>query len=115
MNNFIQKNNTGTLFLNERKTETHHPDYTGKAIINGKAMWVSAWIKTAKNGKRFISISVQEPFKQMKEAVKPQEIEDTRITYDEGYGEPDSTLNTKIDNFVEEHKTKDEDTEDVPF
>lgn len=103
MSNFIQKNNTGTLFLNDRKTETKHPDYTGKAIINNKPYWVSAWIKVGKSGKKFISISIQEPFK------KPERPETTQETFDEGYGEPD--FNQKIDKFQQEHKTGDTDEE----
>ena len=124
MANFIQKNNTGTLFLNDRKTETKHPDYTGKAVINNKPYWVSAWIKVGKSGKKFISISIQEPFKQTKQ--KPVEIgctnieetetyETTQETYDEGLGEPQQDdFNKQIDKFVEEHKTGDID-EEVKF
>ena len=109
MSNFIQKNNTGSLFLNERKTETKHPDYTGKAIINNKPYWVSAWIKVGKSGKKFISISVQEPFK------KQERHETTQETFDEGYGEPQQDdFNKQIDKFVEEHKTGDID-EEVKF
>ena len=111
MGQFIQKNNTGSLFLNERKTETKHPDYTGKAIINNKPYWVSAWIKVGKSGKRFISISVQEPFKKQERPETTQEI------YDEGLGEPQQDdFNKQIDKFQQEHKTTDEDNDvQVPF
>ena len=109
MANFIQKNNTGTLFLNDRKTETKHPDYTGKAVINNKPYWVSAWIKVGKSGKKFISISVQEPFK------KQERPETTQETYDEGYGEPQQDdFNKKVDEFANKKNTYD-DTEEVPF
>lgn len=109
MANFIQKNNTGTLFLNDRKTETKHPDYTGKAVINNKPYWVSAWIKVGKSGKRFISISVQEPFK------KQERPETTQETYDEGYGEPQQDdFNKKVDDFANKKNNYD-DTEEVPF
>lgn len=109
MANFIQKNNTGTLFLNDRKTETKHPDYTGKAIINNKPYWVSAWIKVGKSGKRFISISVQEPFK------KQERPETTQETYDEGLGEPQQDdFNKKVDDFANKKNTYD-DNEEVMF
>lgn len=115
MANFIQKNNTGSLFLNERKTETKHPDYTGKVIINNKPFWVSAWIKVAKNGNKFISVSFQEPFNQMKKQAKPQQIETTQEIYDEGYGEPQQDdFNKKVDEFANKKNTYD-DTEEVPF
>ena len=125
MAKFIQKNNTGTLFLNERKTETSHPDYTGKAIINNKPFWVSAWIKISKKGTKYISIGIQEPFKQMKQ--KPAEVvctnveevetyETTQETFDEGYGEPQQDdFNKQIDNFQQKHKTTEEDDEEIPF
>lgn len=111
---FIQKNNTGTLFLNERKTETKHPDYTGKAIINNKLMWVSAWIKVGKSGKKFISISVQEPFTKSKpQQVSVNDFESTQETFDEGNGEPD--FNQQVDEFVKGQKTNEEDDEPLPF
>lgn len=58
---YEQKNNNGTLFKNDkkdRKNPDHEklPDYKGDATVNGKQMWMSAWIKTGKNG-QFMSIS----------------------------------------------------------
>jgi len=95
---FELKNNSGTLFLNERKTETKHPDYTGKAVIFGKPCWVSAWIRTSKKGTRYISIAVVEPLP------KPPKKEEAT----------NQTFNQKIDNFQQEHKTKDT-KEEIPF
>ena len=109
MANFIQKNNTGTLFLNMEKTETKHPDYKGKAVINNKPYWVSAWIKVGKSGKKFISISIQEPFK------KQERPETTQETFDEGYGEPQQDdFNKKVDEFANKKNNYD-DNEEVMF
>lgn len=104
---FELKNNSGTLFLNEKKTETKHPDYKGKALIFGKPCWISAWIKISQKGTKYISVAITEPLQ------KPKPIETTQETFDEGYGEPD--FNKQIDNFQKQHKTTDEDTEEVPF
>ena len=39
------RDNTGTLFKNDRKELDTHPDYNGKALISGVEYWISAWIK----------------------------------------------------------------------
>jgi len=51
--------NSGALFRNDRKTEDRHPDHTGSITIDGKAYWLSAWVKTSKTGTRFFSLSVK--------------------------------------------------------
>lgn len=56
---YEQRDNSGTLFINDRKTDKNSklPDRKGDAIINGQAMWVSGWIKDGKNGTPFLSLS----------------------------------------------------------
>ena len=55
-NEYQQKDNNGTLFKNDRKESDKHPDYKGDAMINGKPVWISAWVKDGKRGK-FMSLS----------------------------------------------------------
>ena len=55
-----QRNNSGVLFKNDRKESDRHPDYTGKALINGVELRLSAWIKTGAKGK-FMSLAFSEP------------------------------------------------------
>jgi len=50
-------NNTGALFKNEKKQSDRHPDYNGSCEVNGVEMWMSAWIKTSKAGKKFMSFA----------------------------------------------------------
>ncbi len=55
---YEQKNMTGTLFRNEKRTEENNqPHATGSALIEGIAYYVSAWTKTDKNGNKFQSLS----------------------------------------------------------
>lgn len=110
---FIQKDMTGTLFLNTEKTEEKHPDYKGRAVIKGKTVYVSAWIKIAKSGSKYISFSITEPLP--KPPKKQEETYETPAeTYDEGDGEPD--LNQKTDEFVNQVSSNDvEDDVEVPF
>ena len=60
MATFEQKDNSGTLFKNDRKESPNQPDYTGSCLVNGKGMRMAAWIKEGKNGK-FMSFSFSEP------------------------------------------------------
>lgn len=56
MSNY-DNNNTGALFKNDKKETDRHPDYNGSCEVNGVEMWMSAWIKTSKGGKKFMSFS----------------------------------------------------------
>lgn len=51
--------NRGALFKNERKEQESHADYRGSINVDGTDYWVSSWIKTSKNGQKFMSLSVK--------------------------------------------------------
>ena len=48
---YEQKDNSGAMFVNDRKEKDSHPDRRGEAMIDGKMYWVSGWIKEGKKGK----------------------------------------------------------------
>jgi hypothetical protein len=48
---YEQKDNSGTLFKNDRREKDTHPHATGTAMINGVEFWVSAWTKEGAKGK----------------------------------------------------------------
>lgn len=50
--------NRGVLFRNDRKDSDKHPDYNGSINIDGRELWLSAWIKQGAKGK-FMSLSVK--------------------------------------------------------
>jgi uncharacterized protein (DUF736 family) len=47
----------GVLFKNEEKESDNQPDYKGRINTGGTDFWLSAWIKTAKDGRKFMSLS----------------------------------------------------------
>lgn len=62
---YEQRELSGAMFKNKRKTTDKHPDYTGTVLINGVTYWMSGWINTPKNnpnGDKYMSVqlSVQE-------------------------------------------------------
>lgn len=48
---FEQRENSGSLFKNDKREKDSHPNATGSAKIDGVEYWVSAWTKDGKNGK----------------------------------------------------------------
>lgn len=58
---YQHKNNSGSLFPNDRKDNEKQPDYKGSAIIDGKEFWLSAWERQGGRGVYFsVSISPKE-------------------------------------------------------
>lgn len=51
--------NSGVLFKNDRKQNERSPDYRGSINIDGREMWLNAWIKTSAAGNKFMSLSVK--------------------------------------------------------
>jgi hypothetical protein len=54
---YEQKDNSGSLFKNDKKTEEKHPNARGSAMVGGVEYWVSAWTKKDKNGNPWQSLA----------------------------------------------------------
>lgn len=48
---YEQRDNSGTLFRNERREKDNQPHATGTAVIDGVEYFVSAWTKEGQKGK----------------------------------------------------------------
>lgn len=68
------KEGQGSLFKNDKKESDNHPDYKGSILINGVDCWLSAWLKTGKNGK-WMSLSAK-PKDAQKTTKKPERNDD---------------------------------------
>ena len=58
---YEQNPNSGSLFRNEKKNAPNQPDYEGNALVGGKTYRIAAWIKTSKNGTKYMSLAFNEP------------------------------------------------------
>ena len=65
---YEQRDNSGSLFKNDRKEKENHPDYKGTCMVGGVEMWMSAWLKTGANGTKFMSFSFQPKDQQQAQA-----------------------------------------------
>ena len=61
MSSYEQKDNSGALFLNNKKAE-NHPDLKGKCKVNGVEMEIAVWKKTSAKGFEYMSLSFSEPW-----------------------------------------------------
>jgi len=67
---YEQKPDSGSIFVNDKKTQPAHPDRKGSALVGGVEYWVSGWIKKAKSGQQYLSISFKR--KDAGKACRPQ-------------------------------------------
>lgn len=66
---YEHKDNSGTLFNNERKENERQPDFTGNVLIgkeligriqSGETLRLAGWSKTTSGGKQIVSLAVSE-------------------------------------------------------
>lgn len=65
---YQQKDNSGSLFRNDKKETDNHPDFNGSCVIGGREYWISAWTKVADSGRKYMSFSFKP-----KDAQQPQQ------------------------------------------
>src|SRR5687768_15545217 len=56
---YQQKDNSGSVFKNDRRDKETQPHARGKAMVAGVWYWVSAWTKEARDGSKFQSLAFE--------------------------------------------------------
>ena len=72
-----QYDNSGVLFVNDRKEKENQPDYTGNIVLNGEKKRLAGWKKTSKSdpSKTFLSVSVSDFLERKEESVAQTSID----------------------------------------
>jgi hypothetical protein len=73
---YEMKENSGSLFANQKREKDTHPNATGSALINGVEYWVSAWTKTDKNGNKWQSLAFKPKEEKAQEPQKSGSLKD---------------------------------------
>jgi hypothetical protein len=53
---YEMKDNTGSLFANDKREKESHANARGSAVIDGKHYFVDAWTNTTNDGKKYQSL-----------------------------------------------------------
>ena len=64
-----RRDNSGVLFVNDKKDNEKAPNYKGNIMVDGQEYWLSAWVKEGKTGK-FLGLAVS-PRDEQPPASKP--------------------------------------------
>lgn len=57
-----QKNNSGAIFKNDKKTADNQPDYRGKIVVDNKEWEISLWLRESAKGTKYFSAAIKEPW-----------------------------------------------------
>ena len=57
MSQYEQKDNSGVMFVNDKKQTDTQPDRRGNAMIGGVDYWVSGWIKESSKGDKYLRLA----------------------------------------------------------
>lgn len=78
---YQQKDNSGSLFRNEEKTNERGPDYSGTCMVGGVEYFFDGWLKTADSGRKWMSFSFKAKTKQPVAPQKLGGVEQARRAY----------------------------------
>ena len=61
MNDNVKKDNRGYLYPNKNKNKPTQPDFTGKVLVDGKELRISAWENQTPEGNKYLSLAFSVP------------------------------------------------------
>ena len=56
---YEHKENSGSIFRNDKEGTEARPDYTGTAKIDGVDYRVASWVNTTQEGKEYLSLKFE--------------------------------------------------------
>lgn len=56
---FEHKDNSGSIFRNERRDNDRQPSHRGSAKIDGTEYWISAWVNETNSGSKYFSLKFE--------------------------------------------------------
>ncbi len=78
---YEQRDMSGSLFRNDKKTSDSHPNAKGSAMIDGVEYWVSAWTKRDKNGNPWQSLAFTRKDSSLPAAPTPETDDDDILPF----------------------------------
>lgn len=76
-------NMRGVLFRADKQESERSPAYKGTAEVDGTEYWLSAWIKTSKDGNKFMSLSFQAKDAKPASKAHPPKGGESKFKYDD--------------------------------
>ena len=90
---YEQRDNSGSLFKNDRKEQDNHPDYAGSIMVDGVEYWLNGWLKSGAKGKFFsLSVKPKQPRQERAPAPRRADPDDARTSYGGRADELDSEI-----------------------
>jgi hypothetical protein len=81
---YTQRDNSGSMFKNERKEKETHADYRGECLIDGKEYYMDVWLKVADSGRKWMSLSFKPkggPKQQARQEPRRPQFDDSDIPF----------------------------------